>query len=75
MKVDVKITSLQQYDVPLVLVGLFEDAKEDPYINEIKELVNEQLELGDFKGKKNDIAVVYTKGSISPKRIMLVGLG
>ncbi|NPD90160.1 MAG: leucyl aminopeptidase [Asgard group archaeon] len=75
MKIDVKVTSLQQFDVPLVVIGLFEDAKEDSYIQEIKEYVNEQLELGDFKGKKNDISVTYTKGSISPKRIMLVGLG
>ena len=49
VKIDVKVTSLQQYDVPLVVVGLFEDAKDDPYIQDIEEIVKEQLELGDFK--------------------------
>lgn len=33
------------------------------------------IELGDFKGKKGDSAVVYGNDKIGAKRVMLVGLG
>ena len=38
-------------------------------------LVREVLESGDFEGKKGQIAVVYTRGAIPARRILLLGLG
>lgn len=38
-------------------------------------LIREVLESGDFEGKKGQIAVVYTRGSIPARRVLLLGLG
>jgi leucyl aminopeptidase len=38
-------------------------------------LVREVIESGDFKGEKEQVAVVYTRGAIPAGRILLLGLG
>lgn len=38
-------------------------------------LISKLLQLGDFKGKFNDIAVIYTHGLIPSPRVIVVGLG
>src|SRR4030042_6710002 len=64
----------------ILAVGLFSDAKELDKLN--KELnkklngaIDRLMELGDFKGKDGNNAVVYGNGEIGAKRILLVGLG
>ncbi|MFZ1794515.1 MAG: leucyl aminopeptidase [Anaerolineae bacterium] len=37
--------------------------------------ISQLIQLGDFKGKLNEIAVVYTHGLIPSPRVILVGLG
>ena len=37
--------------------------------------ISQLLKLGDFKGKLNEIAVVYTRGLIPAPRVIVVGLG
>jgi len=75
MKVSTQVTGIRDLDLPLVLVGVIEEARNDQMLNELYEIVKDTIELGDFKGKKNQTSLVYTKGAILPKRIMLVGLG
>jgi leucyl aminopeptidase len=38
-------------------------------------LISKLLQLGDFKGKFNDTAVIYTNGLIPAPRVIVVGLG
>jgi leucyl aminopeptidase len=38
-------------------------------------LISRLLDLGDFKGKLNEVALVYTQGMIPAPRVILVGLG
>ncbi len=75
MKVDVKRINLKENDLPLVILGVLEAAKEDVMLKELNETVCEILDLGDFKGKPGQISLVYTQGSIPTKRLLLVGLG
>ncbi len=75
MKVSTQVIDLKDLDIPLVLVGVLEEAKDDQMLKELYDLVKDNIELGDFKGKKNQTSLVYTIGTILPKRIMLVGLG
>jgi leucyl aminopeptidase len=37
--------------------------------------ISQLIKLGDFKGKLNEVAVVYTRGLIPAPRVILVGLG
>ncbi len=38
-------------------------------------MVSRLIKLGDFKGKLNEVAVLYTNGMIPAPRVILVGLG
>ncbi len=75
MKTEVKKIGLKENDIPLVILGVFEEAKEDIILKELDETVSDVLDLGDFKGKPGQMSLIYTKGKISPKRLFLVGLG
>ena len=70
---------VEKIEIPIVLVGVLEDPKEDPLVykqdSKLWESIEESINLGDFKGKKNELSIVYTKDTIVPKRILLVGLG
>ncbi|MHA1347910.1 MAG: M17 family peptidase N-terminal domain-containing protein, partial [Candidatus Heimdallarchaeaceae archaeon] len=70
---------LSAFDIPLAIVGVLENPKEDPVVydeqGKLWKIIQEAIELGDFNGKKGDLTVVYSKGLIGPKRILLVGLG
>ena len=75
MRTEVKKIGLKENDVPLVILGIFEEAKEDILLKELNEIVSDVLDLGDFKGKSGQMSLVYTKGEISPQRLFLIGLG
>lgn len=71
---------LDKYKGDMLAVGLFEGAKGLPA--ELVQLdktadgaLKNVLKLGDFSGKANETAVLYTSGKVGCKRIMLVGLG
>lgn len=38
-------------------------------------LISQLIRLGDFKGKLNEVAVLYTQGRIPAPRVIVVGLG
>ena len=38
-------------------------------------LIKEVIDGGDFEGKLNQIAIIYTRGAIPAKRVVLTGLG
>ncbi|MCD6485941.1 MAG: leucyl aminopeptidase [Syntrophobacterales bacterium] len=80
MNITVKAGTLANLDCEILLVGHFED-------NQIPEgaayllnekcngLIGELIEKKDFEGKLYSSSVVYTRGLIRGKRIMITGLG
>lgn len=63
-----------------VIIGLFEEDRLEegtpPIIDAaVRRYLKNILLLGDFKGKKNQITIVYPQGSAPPARVLLVGLG
>ncbi|MHA1668831.1 MAG: M17 family peptidase N-terminal domain-containing protein, partial [Candidatus Heimdallarchaeaceae archaeon] len=75
MKIEVKVSKTVDFEVPLLLVGVLEEVAEDKILEQYDEAVLPSLKLKDFKGKKGDLSILYTNNLISPKRILLVGLG
>ncbi len=79
MKISTLNKTLSDFDIPLAIVGVLENPKDDPIVydeqGKLWQVIKETVDLGDFKGKTGDLSIVYTKGQIGPKRILLVGLG
>ncbi|HUU78119.1 MAG TPA: leucyl aminopeptidase [candidate division Zixibacteria bacterium] len=78
MKVTTVIKSIKEIDEPLVLIGLTEPVKDDSFLGkdtELKEIINEIIDLGDFKGEKNEFLFTYSNGKVPSKRLLLIGLG
>lgn len=78
MNISTVIANIIEIDVPIVLIGVFEDEENQVSIDfsdSFSKLIKEVIELGDFEGKKGDFSVLYTQGVIKSPRIMLVGLG
>jgi len=78
---DVKIIPgvIQECDADAIIVNLFEDtqpggatkAVDDPLGGAIRDLIAG----GDFSGKAGQVAVLYPRGAIPARRVILVGLG
>ncbi|MCG3224398.1 MAG: leucyl aminopeptidase [Candidatus Heimdallarchaeota archaeon] len=79
MKISTLNKNLADIDIPLAIISVLENPKEDPIVydeqSNLWKAIQETVDLGDFKGKTGDLSVVYSKGQIGPKRILLVGLG
>jgi len=64
----------------MLAVGMFSDVKgPDRLVRELDGRLNgaigRLIELGDFKGKAGESAIVYGDGKIAAKRVLLIGLG
>jgi len=80
MKIQVKKGSLAEHETGAAVVTHFEGetALEGPTARLDERsggLIGELIRLGDFTGRTNQIAVIYTRGGIPVKRIVMVGLG
>ena len=79
MKISTLNKNLDDYNIPLAIIGILENPKDDPIVydeqSNLWKIIRETVELGDFTGKKGDLSVIYSKEPNGPKRIMLVGLG
>ncbi len=80
MKIGVKKGELIQVEDHAICFGVFQDQKQ--LKGELKVLdsilsgtIIEILKIGDFTGKLNQITLIYPKGKIKSKRVILVGLG
>lgn len=76
----VKQEKVAEYATEALVVTLCE--KEKGLVNgkrwldkRVPGLINEVMATGDFVGKSNQVAVIYTRGVIRPRRIVLTGLG
>ncbi|MBL8160751.1 MAG: leucyl aminopeptidase [Anaerolineae bacterium] len=62
-----------------VIVNLFEDAELSGATatldTALDSMISNLIEDGDFSGKSGQVAVLYTRGALPSKRVILVGLG
>jgi leucyl aminopeptidase len=80
VKISVKKGKLADTKSQTIILTLFEDSKKlTRTALEIDQksngLISELIESGDFEAKPSQISVIYTRGSLTAKRIALVGLG
>ena len=79
MKAMAEKSELTEIKVPLVLVGVSKEAKEDSLIGAIQstlgKMIGDVIALGDFTGKKGETSLIYTRGAVPADRVLLVGLG
>jgi leucyl aminopeptidase len=80
VEVAVKAGQIQQEEAALIVVNLFQGVKTPggatgAVDKALDGLITELIASGDFTGKLNELAVLYTQGAIPAKRVMVVGLG
>lgn len=68
MEITIKTDNLLQTPSDLCVLGVFEDA---PLPAEIAGL----LEPADFTGKAKQTLLLYPRGAVAPRRLLLIGLG
>lgn len=71
--------SLESSSADAIIVSLFEGAELSSAAQVLDTALNgaisELTSAGDFSGKAGQVALLYTRGSIPAKRVLLVGLG
>ena len=80
MEFIVKEGKAAEFATEALIVPHFEEEKQLSegaiYLDEkLGGLIKEVIDGGDFEGKLNQIAVIYTRGAIPAKRVVLTGLG
>ncbi len=80
MNITVTKGALANFDCEILLVGHFEGNKTPEgaarLLNEgCNGIISELIDRGDFEGKLYDSSVIYTRGLIPGKRILIAGLG
>lgn len=68
MEINVKTGDLLRDPSDLAMLGCFEDV---PLASEVVAL----LEPSDFNGRANQTLLLYPRGAVAPRRLLLVGLG
>lgn len=79
MQIEVICDSIQASDADGTVLSLFEGAQPEGAVKAIDEAlggaVAELIASGDFSGKAQQVAVLYPRGAIPARRVILVGLG
>ena len=79
MKVAAQKSEISEIQVPVILIGVSEDADGDRLVEQVQEplkkMIKDVIALGDFTGKKGDTSLIYTQGAVPADRVFLVGLG
>ena len=68
MEIIIDPGDILQAESDLAVLGCFEDIP-------LPSPVSSLLELGDFSGSTGQTLLLYPRGAIAPKRLLLVGLG
>ena len=78
---DVKVIpgAIQESDADAVVVSLFEDTQPGGATEAVDRALNgaisDLVAAGDFSGKAGQVVVLYPRGAIPARRVILVGLG
>ena len=79
---EVKVVSGDITSLPLsaIVVNLFEGVKNPVGATEVVDraiggLITQLIAEGEIKGKRNDITLIHSMGKITPKRVVVAGLG
>lgn len=80
MKVNVSEAQIQSVDADTVIVNLFSGVTSPGGATGAMDAalggaISDLISQGDFKGKTGEIAVVYPRGAVAAKRVLVVGLG
>ena len=80
MNIKVITGSIQEQTAQAIVVNLFEDVvKPGGATGAVDKALGGQIqtliEAGDFKGKRNEVTVLYPNGAIPAQRVIVVGLG
>jgi leucyl aminopeptidase len=71
--------ALQDSDADAVFVGLFEGAQPESATLAMDQAlggaIRDLIDGGDFEGKTDQVAVLYPRGAIPARRVIVVGLG
>jgi leucyl aminopeptidase len=80
MDVKVELGSIQKTSADVIIVNLFEGVEVlagatsavDKVLNGV---ITDIVRSGDFRGKLNELSVLYSRGALSAPRVIIVGLG
>ncbi len=79
MEVKIINSIIQSTTADAILVGLFEGVAPAGATSAVDKALNgaisELLRTNDFRGKLNEVAVIYSRGAIPAPRVIVVGLG
>ncbi len=79
MNITVQQGEIQKKADEAIIVNLFENARPGGATKAVDQaldgLIQETLDCGDFKGKKNETLLLYTQSRIPARRVLVVGLG
>jgi leucyl aminopeptidase len=79
MKISVEKIELADAKLPLLLIGVSEEATENgaslKLTGALERITKGIIKLGDFKATRGESSLLYTNHKISADRIMLLGLG
>lgn len=79
MEIKVKVGAIQEQDADAIIVNLFEGASPGGATHAVDQATNgaisELIEGGDFTGKAGKVAVLYPRGLVPARRVVVVGLG
>ncbi len=80
MDIEVRRGAIQEQETELIVVNLFEGVSQPggatgAVDKALGGQISDLIASGDFKGKLNDTALLYTRGEVPAKRVLIVGLG
>ena len=80
MDIKVKTGSIQEAAADVLVVNLFEGVElpagaTGAVDKALNGAISDVIRAGDFRGKPNELAVIYTRGAIPAPRVIVVGLG
>ncbi len=80
IQINVEQGRIQEIEADTIILNLFEGEKEPggatgAVDKDLDGAIAELIANGDFSGKASEIAVIYTRGAITARRVILVGLG
>jgi leucyl aminopeptidase len=80
MQITIEVGRIEETKVDTIIVNLFEtvthpEGATGAVDKATQGAIQEIITAGDFHGKRGEVAVIYPRGSIPAKRVLIVGLG